>query len=132
VRGGESQTTREFNKMQKYDKALPNNQHVFNGTCVDQDDDLGFIFHGNNHRSDALKSTSPKSIKSKGIPGIKKCELYNKWRPLMPDKTTADIMCPHPGDEALKGAKANRTEKKELKFKKIAKRKKSAKARAEG
>jgi hypothetical protein len=39
VREGESQTTHKFKKIQKYDKALPNNQHVFNGTCVDQDDD---------------------------------------------------------------------------------------------
>jgi hypothetical protein len=46
VREGESQTTRVFKKIQKYDKALPNNQHVFNGTCVDQGDDWGFTFHG--------------------------------------------------------------------------------------
>jgi hypothetical protein len=92
---------------------------------------LGFYFPwGDNHRSDALKSTSPKSIKSKGIPEIKKCELYNKWRPLMPDKRTADIMCPHPGDEVLNRDKANGKEKKELKAKQIEKRKQSAKARA--
>lgn len=127
VREGDKGVQCDFLRIQKYGKTRADNQYIFCGTCVDQDDDWCFVFCGENHRIDALKNTEPTKTVVKGVPDIKKCELYTKWRVLMPDERTADMMCPHPGDDILSQDKQNKKEKMKMKMKQMGAKKKGSK-----
>jgi hypothetical protein len=43
-------------------------------------------------REEAVKQFNPSLLDAPGIPEIKRCELYNKYRPLVPNKTELPIV----------------------------------------
>ena len=51
-----------------------------------------------------------KTLKPQPLRPIKQVELYTKWGPLLP-KWAAEITCPRPSDEVIKGVKENRNKK---------------------
>ena len=75
-------------------------------------------------RQQALAEWKPVLLQAPGIPDIKRCELFNKYRSLVP-KPFQDLMCPKPPKEILDGQKKIRAVKAKAKF--DAKKKKSKK-----
>jgi hypothetical protein len=51
-------------------------------------------------REEALEQWKPVLLEVPGIPAIKSCELYNKYRPLVP-QPFRDTICPKPLQEVL-------------------------------
>jgi hypothetical protein len=79
-------------------------------------------------REDALKEMKPLLLEAPGIPAIKRCELYNKYRPLVP-QPFCDVICPKPPQEVLDNQKKIKNEK--VRTKAHAKKKKPAKKEKE-
>jgi hypothetical protein len=61
-------------------------------------------------REEALLQLKPLLLKAPGIPAIKRCELYNKYRPLVP-APFRDVICPKPPQEILDNQKKIKNEK---------------------
>jgi hypothetical protein len=51
-------------------------------------------------REEALKELKPLLLEAPGIPAIKRCELYNRYRPLFP-QPFRDVICPKLPQEVL-------------------------------
>jgi hypothetical protein len=51
-------------------------------------------------REEALKELKPLLLEAPGIPAIKRYELYNKYRPLVP-QPFCDVICPKLPQEVL-------------------------------
>jgi hypothetical protein len=79
-------------------------------------------------REEALEKLCPLVLEVPGIPSIKRCELYNKYRPLVP-QPFCDEICPKPPQEVLDNQKKIKNEK--VRAKAHAKRKKPAKTEKE-
>ena len=62
-------------------------------------------------RTRILKYGKVEVIKAPGLKPIKQVELYQKWRPLVPEEF-ADEICPKPPDSILETVKNERAEKK--------------------
>ena len=62
-------------------------------------------------RTRILKYGKVEVIKAPGLKPIKQVELYQKWRPLVPEEF-ADKICPKPPDSILETVKNERAEKK--------------------
>jgi hypothetical protein len=75
-------------------------------------------------RQQAMVEWRPVLLVAPGIPDIKRCELFNKYRPLVP-QPFCDLMCPKPPQEILDGQKKIRAVK--AKAKSDSKTKKSRK-----
>jgi hypothetical protein len=75
-------------------------------------------------RKQAMEQWKPVLLGAPGIPDIKRCELFNKYRPLVP-QPFRDAMCPKPPQGILDGQKKIRAEKAKAKLN--AKKKKSKK-----
>jgi hypothetical protein len=61
-------------------------------------------------REEALKQLKPILLEAPTIPAIKLCELYNKYRPLVP-QPYRDMICPKPPQEVLDNQKKIKNEK---------------------
>jgi hypothetical protein len=79
-------------------------------------------------REEAFKPLKPLLLKTPGIPAIKRCELYNKYRPLGP-QLYRDMICPKRPQEVLDNQKKIKNEK--VRAKAHAKKKKPAKKEKE-
>jgi hypothetical protein len=77
-------------------------------------------------REEALKQWKPQLLEAPGIPPIKRCELYNKYRPLVP-QPYRDTICPKPPQEILDNQKKIKNDK--VRAKAHAKKKKPAKTK---
>lgn len=58
-----------------------------------------------------------------GIPNIKKVELFEKFRPLLPQQCR-DETCPHPGQDVIEDVKGTKNEKSRNRAAETRKRKK--------
>ena len=61
-------------------------------------------------RFNKMKSTTMEIIGPPGIPGIKQVELYEKFRPLLPQQFR-NVTCPFPGDEIMEKVRGTRNVK---------------------
>jgi hypothetical protein len=61
-------------------------------------------------REEALKQLKPILLEAPTIPAIKLCELYNKYRPLVP-QPYRDTVCPKPPQEVLDNQKKIKNKK---------------------
>ena len=77
-------------------------------------------------REEAVKQFNPSLLNAPGIPEIKRCELYNKYRPLVP-LPHQDIICPKPPKEVLENQKKIKNDK--VRAKAHAKKKKPTKTK---
>jgi hypothetical protein len=75
-------------------------------------------------REDALRQIKPLLLQAPGIPPIKRCELYNKYRALVP-QPFCDEICPKPPQEVLDSQEKIKKDK--VRAKAHAKKKKPAK-----
>ena len=62
-----------------------------------------------------LRGTFPDQELHSGLSDIKQCELYLKWRTVIPDEYQ-DIMCPKPADGVLEKIKGEKREKAKVKL----------------
>ena len=62
-----------------------------------------------------LRGTFPEQELHSGLSEIKQCELYLKWRTVIPDEYQ-DIMCPKPADDVLEKIKGEKREKAKVKL----------------
>jgi hypothetical protein len=77
---------------------------------------------GDRTREEAMDEFNPLLLEAPGVPAIKRCELYNKYRPLVP-LPFRDIICPKPPQEVLDNQKKIKNDK--VRAKANAKKKKS-------
>jgi hypothetical protein len=61
-------------------------------------------------RLEALTTMEATLLKAPGIPGIKRCELFNKYRSLVPEPYR-DVICPKPPQEILDNQKKIKNDK---------------------
>jgi hypothetical protein len=79
-------------------------------------------------REEALEEVRPLFLEAPGIPAIKRSELYNKYRPLVP-RLLHDVICLKPPQEVLDNQKKIKNEK--VRAKAHAKKEKACKEREE-
>jgi hypothetical protein len=64
-------------------------------------------------RQQAMFETPWDVIPDPGVPNIKQCEMFNKWRPLIPDSFQEEL-CPKPLQSILEEQKTIKKEKQKL------------------
>ena len=91
--------------------------HYTGSSHAENPDDRDFRKNNDENRKRAMKRNQAKikMLTPPGLRDIKQVELYKKWRKFMPDKETANLVCPKPPDDVMQRVSKEKSVKRKAK-----------------